>query len=224
MQKDAKQLIVDFLKIQRGYQFTRRSTITKERFRDVVHGDESKILSEDNNPVMETLIEHVGHLPIIASFFHEYSTNSNDIDLGRVLTILSVHDIGETILGDINTYIKTDLDSAKEIEVAHSILSNKLVSYFDEYESQVTLESKYAKFVDLIAPIFHKLEIPYITQKRFQSNGRKTEDIIKKKRHHLEWDPSLLEIFDICLDQLYRAETGKELLFPAEEYDILYKS
>jgi len=220
METDTQQLIADFLKIQDGYQFTRRSSLTKERFRDVVGSNEELAFVESNPAIKETLIEHVGHLPIIASFFHEYTSHASDIDLGRVLIILSVHDIGETELGDINTYDKTNAEEDEEIAVATKILSPALVSYFEEYEEQVTLDAKYAKFVDAIAPVFHKLDMPYINQKRFHAKGRTTADIVTKKRHLMEWDPFLLEVFDVCLEQLKRAEEGADLLFPAVDYDI----
>lgn len=220
MNKDAKQLIAAFLKVQHGYQFTRRSSMTKERFRDVAEANPNIALKKSAISINEPLIEHVGHLPIIAAFFYEHITHVNEVDLGRVLIILSIHDIGETELGDINTYTKTSSDENKEIEAAHSILTPTLVSYFDEYEELETFDAKYAKFVDVMAPVFHKLDLPYINQKRFHSKGFTTSDIIKKKKKHAEWDPFLLEVFNICLEQLQRAEKGEPLLFKAMEYDV----
>jgi 5'-deoxynucleotidase YfbR-like HD superfamily hydrolase len=220
MKVDYQQVIADFLKIQDGYQFTRRSSLTKERFRDVAGANEEIAFAETNPAIKESLIEHVGHLPVIASFFHEYASHAADIDLGRVLIILSIHDIGETELGDINTYDKTKAEESEEIAVATRMLSPTLLPYFEEYEEQNTLDAKYAKFVDAIAPVFHKLDMPYINQKRFHAKGRTTADIITKKRHLIEWDPFLLEVFDLCLDQLKRAEEGADLLFPAVDYDI----
>jgi len=220
MKQDTKQLIAEFLKIQHGYQFTRRASLTKERFRDVADASEIIAFEESNQAVREPLIEHVGHLPIIASFFYEHTAHTKDIDLGRVLTILSIHDIGETELGDINTYDKTEADEAEELEVARKLLSPTLIPYFEEYEALETVDAKYAKFVDAMSPVFHKLDMPYINQKRFHAKGRSTADIINKKRPHMEWDSFLLELFDMCLDQLQRAEKGEKLLFPTMEYDI----
>jgi len=71
-----------------------------------------------------------------------------------------------------------------------------------------------------MSPIFHKLDMPYINQKRFQAKGLCVEDVIKKKRSHMKWDAFLLEMFDTCMQQLKNAENGIELLFPAVEYDV----
>ena len=50
------------------------------------------------------MIEHVGCLPIIATFLHPYL--DKPVDLGKVLTILAIHDIGEIKLGDELTFTK----------------------------------------------------------------------------------------------------------------------
>jgi len=41
---------------------------------------------------------HVGHLPVIASYLHQFCEHKDSIDLGRTLMMLAIHDIGETIV------------------------------------------------------------------------------------------------------------------------------
>ena len=220
MKENTKQLIADFLRLQRNYQFTRRSSMTKERFKDVAQANPKIALDPSATHIVEPLIEHVGHLPIIASFFHQYLEHSNELHLGRVLIMLSIHDIGETELGDINTYTKTTTDEEEEIAVARKLIPPTLLPYFEEFEALETMDAKYAKVVDAMAPIFHKLDMPYINQKRFHAKGLRIDDIIKKKRTHMEWDSFLLEMFDVCIEQLKNAEENNELLFPAVSYDV----
>lgn len=66
----------------------------------------------DDNLIQESLIEHVGSLPIIAVFLHPYL--EIDVDLGKVLTMLAIHDIGETVLGDELTFTKSNLSGDLE--------------------------------------------------------------------------------------------------------------
>src|SRR3989344_1720444 len=55
--------------------------------------------------VREPLIEHTGSLPIVATTIYPYLNNSQ-VDLGRALIMLAVHDIGELIVGDEMTFTK----------------------------------------------------------------------------------------------------------------------
>lgn len=186
----------------------------------MAQSDSDIALDVSADHINEPLIEHVGHLPIIASFFHQYLEHSDQVQLGRVLIMLSIHDIGETELGDVNTYEKTGADEEEELAVARTLIPEALLPYFEEYEALETLDARYAKVVDAMAPIFHKLDMPHINQQRFQAKGLSIEDIIKKKRVHMEWDSFLLEMFDVCMEQLKNAESGTKLLFPAVEYDV----
>lgn len=55
-------------------------------------------LNFDDEIVRETLSEYVGSLPIIATYIHPFLDHK--VDLGKVLIILAIHDIGELRTGD----------------------------------------------------------------------------------------------------------------------------
>ncbi|MEX2341189.1 MAG: HD domain-containing protein [Candidatus Paceibacterota bacterium] len=72
------------------------------------------------------------------------------------------HDIDEIITGDRIGYLKTDADRAKEYDAQNEVLkllpelSRTLASAaLEEYELQKTVESKFAKAIDKIEPLFH---------------------------------------------------------------------
>src|ERR1035437_4688717 len=56
--------------------------------------------------IREPLIEHSGSLPVVATAIYPHINNSN-VDLGRALIMLAIHDIGELTTGDEMTFTKT---------------------------------------------------------------------------------------------------------------------
>jgi 5'-deoxynucleotidase YfbR-like HD superfamily hydrolase len=217
---NTQKLIEDFLELQNNYQFTRRAMMTKERFKDIANADTVRGLDVEDGVLTETLLEHVGHLPVLASYLHEHIEHSEKVDLGRSLIMLSIHDIGETILGDIFAYTKTDKDEEAEINAATKLLSPVLKKYFDEYEENKTYDAKFAKSVDILAPLLHSVDLIGYIHTRFLVLGGTNEKIITKKRPLLEWDEVLLAVFDACLEQSRRYEAGEELIFPTADYDL----
>lgn len=215
-----KQLIADFLKLQHDYQFTRRAMMTKERFKDIALTDQVRGLDTKDETLKETLIEHVGHLPILASYLHEHIEHTDKVNLGRSLIMLSIHDIGETKLGDIFAYTKTTSQEVDEIEVAKTLLSPALIPYLEEYEAGSSSDAKYAKSIDILAPLLHATDLIGYIHTRFLEYGGSNEKIIQKKRPSVEWDSVLLEVFDLCLEQSKRYENNKELLFDVVDYDL----
>lgn len=194
--------------------------MTKERFKHFANADPDLALDLDNTPLNEPLIEHVGHLPITAAYFHQFLEHKDRVDLGRSLAMLAIHDIGETELGDVFTYTKTEADETAEIEAALKLLPEYQQKIFLEYEAQDTFAAKYAKAIDAMAGFLPTLDMPHIIIKRFHKRGARVDDVVNRKRSLMEWDTTLLNIFDISMEQAYRAERGEELLFPAVPYDV----
>src|SRR5437868_5946729 len=75
----------------------------------------------DDLLVRERLIEHVGSLPIVATAFYPHISDP-EVDLGRALTMLAIHDIGELLVGDENTFTKAGKSNASEHEAALTLL------------------------------------------------------------------------------------------------------
>ena len=194
-------LIRNFLDLQNSYSFTKRALITAERYVNIAHSGLVDKKDYSNEILREPLMEHVGHLPIMASYFHPHIRHSKDVDLGRSLIMLSIHDIGETVTGEIFSYHRTKQDDKDEIEAARKIIHPDLKVYLEEFEESETLDAKYAKSIDALAPNIYQVCMPKITMARFNSLNATVDDIVDKKRKLMEWDSVLLEIFDLLMEQ-----------------------
>lgn len=194
--KTVPEIVDDLITLQNNYATTYRFINTLERYEALIS---SKIIDKIDYSIeatREPLIEHVGHLPIIAVYLHQYVEHKKNIDLGEVLTMLAVHDIGETEVGDVFAFSKVSADEDAERKAAKKILPPYLYKYFEEFEKSKTINSKFAKSCDSIAPALHTLSLPpKIALERSERFGYNLKDIATKKSHY-EWDSVLSEVFD----------------------------
>ena len=200
--KNIPEIVNGILKLTKNYSLTPRSIVTYDRYKNLIESGLLKEYSYGLEAIREPLIEHVGHLPIIASYLHQFIEHRDDVNLGEVLTILSVHDIGETEVGDMITYSKTEDHEKSEDEAAKKILPDYLYERFKEYDQEKTINAKFAKAADSIAPLLHELLLPKITAERFKYYNFSIEKIIAKKKIYFEWDGVLSEIFDHVINNL----------------------
>lgn len=164
---------------------------TKENFESF---DYSSILTR------EPLLEHVGHLPIIATYLHPYIQHTKTVNLGDALIMLAVHDIGETVVGDVVTYKKVSAHEDAERVAAKKLLPKHLFAYFVEFEKRQTDTAKFAKAVDALAPGLHELTLPIeLIFGRFDYHGFTLDDIVAKKTKYFEWDKTLKAIFEYTM-------------------------
>ncbi len=201
------QAIADkLISLQRAYAFTYRAMVTEERYTGLVESGILKDYAINMTALREPLIEHVGHLPIIASFLHSLIEHRNEVDLGRALIMLSIHDIGETVVGDQFAYTKTDAHAVSEEAAAKLLLSEELFAYYTEMEQRESLDAKFAKSIDAMAPFLHEMSRPELTSKRFAFYQFNTEKIRTKKRPYFEWDAVLLALFDEFMERFWQIE------------------
>lgn len=194
---DIKKLTEGLLELQRKYANTFRVMNTEERYARLVVSGALREYSYEHETLREPLIEHVGHLPVIAAYLHPHIAHKDEVDLGRALTMLSVHDIGETEVGDVLAYAKTGEHAHAEEEAARALLPDYLYKFLEEYEARETNDAKFAKSIDSAAPILHELSLPAeVTRERFRVHQFGIADIIKKKQPHFEWDAVLAALFD----------------------------
>lgn len=166
-------------------------------------------------------MEHVGHLPILAVYFHPHIKHQDKVDLGRAMIMLSIHDIGETVTGDVFAYHKTKQNNKDEYEAALAVLHPSLHPFIEEYEANETYDAKYAKSIDALAPNIHEVDMPKITMERFALLHASAQDIIDTQRTYMEWDSVLLEVFDLLMSQYQAVENGGELVFEPEPHDVV---
>jgi len=218
---NTKELVQDFLKLQNAYSFTKRALVTADRYSQIALKGLVDKKDYDNEILRESLVEHIGHLPILAAYFHPHIEHTDEVDLGRAMVMLSIHDIGETVTGEIFAYHKTEQNNRDEYEAALSVLHPSLHPYIKEFEANETLDAKYAKSMDVLAPNIHEVDMPKVTVERFKLLNASVQNVIDKKRKYMEWDNVLLEVFDLMMSQYQSIENGGELIFKPEPYDLV---
>jgi hypothetical protein len=138
----------------------------------------------------------VGNLPVVATFLYPYLEQKENIDLGRVLTMLAIHDIGETVVGDGHPHRKTQEHIESEYHAALGLLSESYHRILDEYEARESFDAKYAKAVDVFSTFLSdQLHPPVMVQTRLRMHGFSWQEIEEKRYKVFEWDSFLRELF-----------------------------
>jgi len=144
--------------------------------------------------VRETLIEHVGCLPILATALYPYIDDS-EVDLGEALIMLAIHDIGELVVGDENVFTKQEVGKQEEFEAGLNLLHPSYHQLYEAVENRTTKSAQFAKAIDKIAPdIIDYLTPADITKKRLQyfaifEPSQIVPKIIEFKRPYMVWNP-----------------------------------
>lgn len=194
-----------------------RATTQPYQLRRVQDGVASYRYHPDDTLVRETLMEHVGSTPVVATAFYPY-IDDQAVDLGQSLAMLAIHDIGELLEGDVMTFVKKDSAKDPEHAAALSLLHPFYHDLYNDVESQTSQSAKFAKAIDKITPdIVDYLTPADITVWRFKHFvGIGPDEIVplieKKKRPYMLWNPFMTEFHSLLLDRLaakIAAEPGK---------------
>ncbi len=202
MSENFEEILDGLIKLQRNYAATYRAIVTEERYNNLVKSGLLKKVDFTENAIREPLIEHVGNLPFTAAYLHQFIENKEKVNLEKVLAILAVHDIGETEVGDMFCFAKTEKHAQSEYEVAKKLLPDYLFKYFEEYENGDSFEAKFARAVDKLAPLVHEIILPEVTAQRFKIYDYNTEKIIEKRWKYFEWDNVLKGVFACVVERL----------------------
>lgn len=182
-------LVDDLLKLTEGYSNVYRKTIVKTKVKCDL--DETNFEKIDHR---ESLLEHVGHLPILATYLHPHIENSEKVDLGRSLSMLAIHDIAEIELGDLLTFEKTKLDAEKEYELAQKLVHASQLNLLKEYEEFKTYDAKFAKSIDKLSALIMSLPLGISELHRWKYYNFTLEQVITDKTKVFEWDKTFVEI------------------------------
>ena len=101
---------------------------------------------------IESVAEHVYGVQMLAIAI--YSEYKYDIDISKVVMMLAIHEIGETVIGDI-TMFQMDKNKKEEMEhkAVHNILKGllngeEIEKLFLEFDAHETKEAKFAYMCD----------------------------------------------------------------------------
>ena len=201
-------IVQQLLDLQNKYARTPRKNVTGERLSYALVSKKEIDLADPS--ICEPLIEHIGHLPIIATFLYPLLTHKSEVDIGKVLVMISIHDIAETETGDVLSYDKDDGHARNEDSIARKLISPDLISYYEEFEAQESFDAKFAKAVDALAPILHEIDMPKLTLKRFAFHNFNSAKVESKKRKYFEWDQFLEEVFATVMEAYAKLEKGEQ--------------
>ncbi len=155
--------------------------------------------------VRESLVEHSGSLPIIATSIYPYIKNKA-VDLGKALIMLAIHDIGELVVGDKIAFTKKG--NKNEKIQALKLLPKQFHSIYLEMEERKSDTAKFAKAIDKITPdIIDLITPPEITIERYKvlinKNPNKIVSTIKEFKHpYMIWNDFLKNLHLEILDKL----------------------
>lgn len=167
----------------------------------------------DDILVRETLMEHVGSTPVVATALFPY-LNDEAVNIGDSLTMLAIHDIGELITGDEITFTKKASAKDPEYEAALKLLNPIYHDIYDDVETKTSKSAKFAKAIDKITPdIMDYLTPADITIWRYKhfvgiEPNQIIDMIIKHKRPYMTWNP-FMEEFHIYLIEQLRLKLGQ---------------
>jgi len=135
----------------------------------------------------ENSVEHSWHLAVMCMLLMEHANHSN-LDLGRVIRMVLVHDIVEIDAGD--TFIYDDAGNGSKIErefaAADRLFSilptdqgNMLRDLWEEFESGQTPEARFANSLDRFQPMLHNI----VTHgKSWQEHGIRKSQVVAKNQ------------------------------------------
>jgi 5'-deoxynucleotidase YfbR-like HD superfamily hydrolase len=191
MKKSFEEILSEIEFLLTNYISEFRATIIPHRKNMIKEMFPNYVVTPKDEIVRESLLEHVGMLPVLAVYFHTHVTEP--VNLGKVLEMLAIHDIGELVTGDENVHTKTKQSKEKETQEALKLLDPKYHSIYLEFEAQKTNEAKFATTIDKIAPDLLGLLTDaedIVTRLKHFANiepNKAMQSIESIKKPHMQW-------------------------------------
>lgn len=195
---NAEQIFDDLLTLYKSYYEVHRRTVSLDRYNETTA---RSFEFEPTDPILrESLLEHVGSLPIVATYLYPYLEHREKIDLGRVLQMLAIHDIGEVVVGDEHPYRKTDKFIDSESKAALDLLPTQYHELYVEYDTRETYDAKYAKAADMFSTFLVDQLLPKeFVAKRHKANDFTWKGYDERRYSTFEWDAFLLKLFEVVV-------------------------
>jgi len=157
----------------------------------------------DNIKRQESTAEHSWHMAMMAIVLEPYLKNR--INLSRVLKLISVHDIGEIIEGDIPAFRVSVGKHDRERKAVRKIINGlpsktrkEIMGLWEEYNEKQTLESIFVKMLDVIDVIFQHLIADISTWSKIEF----TFNLTRISEKYFQKEPFMMEIYNLILDKL----------------------
>lgn len=189
------------------YSLERRATTQPYLLKIAKDKIENYSYEPDDVLVRETLMEHVGSTPVVATALFPY-LNDSEVKIGDALTMLAIHDIGELITGDEITFTKKASAKDPEYEAAIKLLNPIYHEIYNDIETKSSKSAKFAKAIDKITPdIMDYLTPSDITIWRYKhfvgiEPDQIIDMIVQHKRPYMLWNPFMEEFHIYLIEQL----------------------
>jgi len=153
----------------------------------------------------ENSAEHSWQGALMALVFREYIPE--EVNLEKVMSMLLIHDLGEIYAGD--TFIFDDLGKSDSYDREFESLKISLgklpsdqqdtfLKLWQEFETGVSIEAKYARVLDALVPLLNHLEV---AQPHDNPHGLTKSQVISKKSFIQEISETLWELAQEVIDQ-----------------------
>jgi len=153
----------------------------------------------------ENSAEHSWQGALMALVFQEYIPE--EVNLEKVMSMLLIHDLGEIYAGD--TFIFDDLGKSDSYDREFESLKISLgklpsdqqdtfLKLWQEFETGVSIEAKYARVLDALVPLLNHLEV---AQPHDNPHGLTKSQVIAKKSFIQETSENLWELAQEVIDQ-----------------------
>lgn len=157
----------------------------------------------------ENSVEHSWHIAVAAAVFCEYAA-ADDVDLGRVIRMLLLHDLVEIDAGDTYCYDphagadqhEREQSAAERIfELLPGDQARDFRSLWDEFESAGSPEARYAHAMDRFQAFLHN----YFTQGQvWRQHGIRRHQVLERMQPVARGAPLLWEYVRTLIDDAVR--------------------
>ena len=154
----------------------------------------------------ENSAEHSWHIAVMAMVLAEYAP-AGDVDIGRVIQMLLVHDIVEIDAGDTFCYDKSAASGQHEREERAALrlfgllpedIGLNFKALWNEFEARETPEALLANALDRLQPILNNY---YSDGKAWQANGISRRQVRARNRAMADGAPELWGYIENLLDR-----------------------
>ena len=153
----------------------------------------------------ENSAEHSWQGALMSLVFREYI--SEEVNLEKVMSMLLIHDLGEIYAGD--TFIFDDVGKSDSYDREFESLKISLgklpsdqqdsfLGLWQEFETGISVEAKYARVLDALVPLLNHLEV---AQPHDNPHGLTKSQVIAKKSFIQEISESLWALAQEVIDK-----------------------
>jgi 5'-deoxynucleotidase YfbR-like HD superfamily hydrolase len=209
---EIKELVDEIFKVQKEYARIHRYIISPWRYEQALNEGLIKSNELSSSVIRESVLEHIGHLPALATIIYPYLARVGEVDLARTLLYLSIHEAPERITGDKISTHKTSIDDEEELAAARQIFSGKCEKYlalYEDYHFIRNIDAQFAMSVDKLAPFFfYDFFEPKFRRFYWKPNGVTWEALYARQTKLMDWDSTIRGLYDYIM-QTIKSQDGE---------------